>query len=214
MTLIEPRVPAPGTEAQQIKDIMKENMIVMGGKALRAMVMTHAERELEWWFGKPGGDGGWEKKYDIIRALPDAGNELGHERGECHEKLCQICNTLEAIEIDAKMQLIGATCLEDQLQDLVPECIEDFLLAKVKVWMLTGDKLPTAKNIGMACNLIDPVGRCWLESLLSVRLSSSLILLPLSSFPTGYGEARTLDETSEGYVPFDVCHWSMGCSCH
>jgi P-type E1-E2 ATPase len=59
----------------------------------------------------------------------------------------------------AKMYLLGATALEDKLQDLVPECIDDFLKAGVKVWMLTGDKRETAKNIGLACNLIDP-GMC------------------------------------------------------
>ena len=46
--------------------------------------------------------------------------------------------------------------LEDQLQLLVPECIKDCLRAGIKVWMITGDKLETAKNIGLACNLIDP----------------------------------------------------------
>jgi hypothetical protein len=42
------------------------------------------------------------------------------------------------------------------LQQLVPESIADFLRAGVRVWMITGDKLETAKNIGLACNLIDP----------------------------------------------------------
>lgn len=54
------------------------------------------------------------------------------------------------------MKLLGATAIEDRLQDLVPEAIEDFLAASIKVWMLTGDKMETAKNIGLACNLIDP----------------------------------------------------------
>jgi magnesium-transporting ATPase (P-type) len=28
--------------------------------------------------------------------------------------------------------------------------------AKIKVWMLTGDKGETAQNIGISCGLIDP----------------------------------------------------------
>ena len=50
------------------------------------------------------------------------------------------------------MGLIG---LEDQLQMLVPETIKECLRAGIKVWMITGDKLETARNIGLACNLID-----------------------------------------------------------
>jgi phospholipid-translocating ATPase len=44
--------------------------------------------------------------------------------------------------------LLGATSVEDRLQDDVPETLEDFRIAGIKVWMLTGDKLETAKNIG------------------------------------------------------------------
>jgi hypothetical protein len=46
--------------------------------------------------------------------------------------------------------------MEDQLQALVPESIQDYLAADVKVWMITGDKLEAAKTIGIACNLVDP----------------------------------------------------------
>ena len=40
------------------------------------------------------------------------------------------------------------------LQDNVAKCIEDFRAAKMKVWMLTGDKGLTAKQIGVSCGLI------------------------------------------------------------
>ena len=52
------------------------------------------------------------------------------------------------------MTLLGATAVEDRLQDNVPEVIHDFQRAQIKVWMLTGDKFETAKNIGMSCKLI------------------------------------------------------------
>jgi phospholipid-translocating ATPase len=35
----------------------------------------------------------------------------------------------------------------------VAECISDFREAGIKVWMLTGDKLETAENIGYSCKL-------------------------------------------------------------
>lgn len=49
---------------------------------------------------------------------------------------------------------MGATAVEDKLQDLVPETIADLLKANIKVWMLTGDKLETAENIARSCRLI------------------------------------------------------------
>jgi P-type E1-E2 ATPase len=38
------------------------------------------------------------------------------------------------------LKLIGATGIEDKLQDGVPQAIEDLLNAGINVWMLTGDK--------------------------------------------------------------------------
>ena len=49
---------------------------------------------------------------------------------------------------------MGITAVEDLLQDEVATCIEQFRLAGIKVWMLTGDKFETAKNIGASCKLI------------------------------------------------------------
>ena len=53
------------------------------------------------------------------------------------------------------MYLIGCTAVEDSLQDDVPETINDLLRAGLSIWMLTGDKLETAENIGKTCSLID-----------------------------------------------------------
>ena len=65
------------------------------------------------------------------------------------EKVAEVYNSIEK-----NLILLGATIVEDKLQDLVPETIRDLRLAKVKVWMLTGDKMNTAYNIGLSCNLI------------------------------------------------------------
>jgi len=42
------------------------------------------------------------------------------------------------------------------LQDDVPQTIHSLQKAGIKIWMLTGDKLETAENIGEACKLIKP----------------------------------------------------------
>ncbi|KAI8544626.1 hypothetical protein RHMOL_Rhmol08G0311300 [Rhododendron molle] len=44
--------------------------------------------------------------------------------------------------------LIGATAVEDKLQKGVPQCIDKLAQAGLKIWVLTGDKLETAINIG------------------------------------------------------------------
>lgn len=57
-------------------------------------------------------------------------------------------------KLERNLTLLGATAVEDKLQDGVPETIADLLRANIKVWMLTGDKLETAENIAKSCKLI------------------------------------------------------------
>ena len=47
------------------------------------------------------------------------------------------------------------TGVEDLLQEDVARCIEEFRLAGIKVWMLTGDKGETALEIGLLCGMYD-----------------------------------------------------------
>ncbi len=56
--------------------------------------------------------------------------------------------------IEKDLVLLGATAIEDKLQDGVPACIEHLAAAGVALWVLTGDKQDTAINIGMACSLL------------------------------------------------------------
>lgn len=56
--------------------------------------------------------------------------------------------------VETKLELLGATAIEDKLQKGVPDAIERFRRAGIKMWMLTGDKRETAINIGHSCRLI------------------------------------------------------------
>ncbi|OMH81964.1 Phospholipid-transporting ATPase DNF1 [Zancudomyces culisetae] len=56
--------------------------------------------------------------------------------------------------IEHSLELIGATAIEDKLQEQVPECIAALRSASIKIWVLTGDKMETAINIGFAANLL------------------------------------------------------------
>lgn len=49
--------------------------------------------------------------------------------------------------------MLGATAIEDLLQDNVNRCIEDFRKAGIKVWMLTGDKGLTAEMVAISCGI-------------------------------------------------------------
>ena len=62
-------------------------------------------------------------------------------------------------EIEQNLTLLGVTIVEDKLQDKVPETIKDLRCAGIKIWMLTGDKLDTAENISLSCNLISRENR-------------------------------------------------------
>ena len=58
-------------------------------------------------------------------------------------------------EIEDKMLLVGSTAIEDKLQENVKETIESFKETGIKVWVLTGDKVETAINIGFSCGLLN-----------------------------------------------------------
>jgi hypothetical protein len=58
------------------------------------------------------------------------------------------------VDLECELTLQGATAIEDKLQGGVPEILADLRIAGIKLWMLTGDKVGTAKNIAMACNIL------------------------------------------------------------
>ncbi|KAJ1442499.1 P-type ATPase [Sesbania bispinosa] len=59
-----------------------------------------------------------------------------------------------AINIENNLCILGATAIEDKLQQGVPESIESLRSAGIKVWVLTGDKQETAISIGYSSKLL------------------------------------------------------------
>ncbi|KAK3163436.1 hypothetical protein QOZ80_1AG0003690 [Eleusine coracana subsp. coracana] len=59
-----------------------------------------------------------------------------------------------AANIECNIHILGATGIEDKLQNGVPEAIESLRQADIKVWILTGDKQETAISIGYSCKLL------------------------------------------------------------
>ncbi|KAL2169961.1 hypothetical protein VTG60DRAFT_5431 [Thermothelomyces hinnuleus] len=60
-----------------------------------------------------------------------------------------------ADKIERDLMLLGGTAIEDRLQDGVPDTIGLLGDAGIKLWVLTGDKVETAINIGFSCNLLN-----------------------------------------------------------
>ena len=82
----------------------------------------------------------WEKEHDIAAAAVV-------ERDEKLEKVSDM--------IERELTLLGGTAIEDRLQDGVPDTISLLGDAGIKLWVLTGDKVETAINIGFSCNLLN-----------------------------------------------------------
>uniref|UniRef100_A0A6I8NC73 Phospholipid-transporting ATPase n=1 Tax=Ornithorhynchus anatinus TaxID=9258 RepID=A0A6I8NC73_ORNAN len=68
----------------------------------------------------------------------------------CRDQL--VAAAYEQIERD--LLLLGATAIEDKLQEGVIETVASLTLANIKIWVLTGDKQETAMNIGYSCKLL------------------------------------------------------------
>lgn len=100
-----------------------------------------------------------------LRTLCIAEKEISeqdyHDWAARHELASQALQNREdemervADEMERDLFLLGGTAIEDRLQEGVPETIELLSDAGIKLWVLTGDKVETAINIGYSCNLLD-----------------------------------------------------------
>ncbi|UIZ29859.1 hypothetical protein KXD40_002714 [Peronospora effusa] len=88
-----------------------------------------------------------------------------------HAQYRQVCADLNEVEaksrgepngidklqdqLESNLELLGATAIEDRLQDGVPETMESLAKAGICIWVLTGDMEETAINIGYACRLLN-----------------------------------------------------------
>lgn len=81
----------------------------------------------------------WNRRHEIAAAAID----------EREARLEEVSD-----EIERELQLLGGTAIEDRLQDGVPDAIQSLGDAGIKLWVLTGDRVETAINIGFSCNLL------------------------------------------------------------
>jgi phospholipid-translocating ATPase len=82
----------------------------------------------------------WNREYELAAAAVQ----------DREEKLERVSDMIEQDLI-----LLGGTAIEDRLQEGVPDTIALLADAGIKLWVLTGDKVETAINIGFSCNLLN-----------------------------------------------------------
>ncbi|MFT7810943.1 putative phospholipid-transporting ATPase IF isoform X2 [Arapaima gigas] len=83
-----------------------------------------------------------EQYEEVDRRLHEARTALHHRE----EQLAEVFSFIER-----DLELLGATGVEDKLQENVQETIEALCLAGIKVWVLTGDKQETAVSVSLSC---------------------------------------------------------------
>ncbi|OJJ01405.1 hypothetical protein ASPVEDRAFT_40983 [Aspergillus versicolor CBS 583.65] len=88
-------------------------------------------------------EGEFQEWYQIF---DKASTTVGGNRAEELDKAAEL--------IEKDFYLLGATAIEDRLQDGVPDTIHTLQTAGIKIWVLTGDRQETAINIGMSCKLV------------------------------------------------------------
>ncbi|MGH0183692.1 UNVERIFIED_CONTAM: hypothetical protein FKN15_012124, partial [Acipenser sinensis] len=115
-----------------LKDVTTEHLDEFAGEGLRTLVLAYKDLE--------------EGYFEDWRARHHEASTALEEREEKLDELYE--------EIEENLQLLGATAIEDKLQDGVPQTIEQLAKADIKMWVLTGDKQETAVNIGYACNML------------------------------------------------------------
>lgn len=119
-------------EQRELRKSTAEHLEMFAREGLRTLCIAYKEideREYQ----------EWNKEHDLA-----AGAIVDRE-----DKLEVVS---DAIERD--LTLIGGTAIEDRLQDGVPDTIALLADAGIKLWVLTGDKVETAINIGFSCNLL------------------------------------------------------------
>ncbi|ORY65727.1 phospholipid-translocating P-type ATPase [Neocallimastix californiae] len=101
---------------------------------------------------------------DGLRVLLVATKEISEEdfdefSNNYYQANQNINNRAVAVEevvstIEKDLKLLGATAIEDRLQDKAPETINYILQSGIRFWLLTGDKQETAINIGTSSKLL------------------------------------------------------------
>ncbi|NWT61401.1 AT8B2 ATPase, partial [Erythrocercus mccallii] len=117
---------------QDLTSITTDHLNEYAGEGLRTLVLAYKDLEESYYKD-------WSERLHQASSAPEA----------CEDHLARLYD-----EVEHDMMLLGATAIEDKLQQGVPETIAILTLANIKIWVLTGDKQETAVNIGYSCKML------------------------------------------------------------
>ncbi|XP_029437776.1 probable phospholipid-transporting ATPase IM isoform X2 [Rhinatrema bivittatum] len=120
------------SSCEDLKETTTEHLNEFAGDGLRTLVLAYKDLDKIYFES-------WKKRHHEASTALNNRDEMLSELYE---------------EIENNLQLLGATAIEDKLQDGVPQTIETLTKANIKIWVLTGDKQETAENIGYSCNML------------------------------------------------------------
>ncbi|MCO5591965.1 hypothetical protein L7F22_045958 [Adiantum nelumboides] len=116
--------------SKDFRNITRQHLNEYGEAGLRTLVIAYRELEENMYAQ-------WQTSWTAAKQELSA------------KKLNELAN-----EIECNLTLVGATAIEDKLQVGVPQAIYKLAQGGIKIWVLTGDKMETAINIGYACSLL------------------------------------------------------------
>lgn len=122
-----------GPTSNKVRDMTTDHLEHFAGVGLRTLCLAKKELSEEVYLK-------WQKEFHNACTSIE---EREEKVDKCYE------------DIERDLQLLGATAIEDKLQDNVPQTIANLIAANIKVWVLTGDKQETAINIGYSCELLN-----------------------------------------------------------
>ncbi|XP_014748317.1 PREDICTED: phospholipid-transporting ATPase ID isoform X3 [Sturnus vulgaris] len=117
---------------QDLTSITTDHLNEYAGEGLRTLVLAYRDLEESYYRD-------WSERLHRAGCAPEARED-------------HLARLYDEVEHD--MMLLGATAIEDKLQQGVPETIAILTLANIKIWVLTGDKQETAVNIGYSCKML------------------------------------------------------------
>ncbi|KAF9261613.1 phospholipid-transporting ATPase 1 [Marasmius fiardii PR-910] len=163
---------------QQLKDKTSKDMEAFANGGLRTLCIAYRYLDEDEYMK-------WSMTYD------NAANAI-ENRDEEIDKANEL--------IEHSLQILGATALEDKLQEGVPEAIETLHKAGIKLWILTGDKLQTAIEIGYSCNLLKSDMDLMILSADSLEQARSQIEAGLNKIASVLGPPNW-DVRKRGFIP-------------
>lgn len=105
-----------------------------------------------------------------------------------------------AQHLENQLTLLGATGIEDRLQEGVPDTVAALREAGIQLWVLTGDKQETAVNIAYSCRLLDQTDTVYSINTESQETCDSILSCALEEVKQFYGP-RKPDRLPPGAPP-------------